>query len=136
MKKFLLLSLALLFAVATAFGQQNSVEGYWEGAAVRDGAVRIIRLEIYKDGANLRCRVELRDFLNFAFPPLPVQLDGEKIKLRLPMTGEFLLTHEAQLGEMRGAFSGPQALPITLHFKRAVKPVDGCAATIATRRRT
>lgn len=93
-----------------------------EGATVRDGAVRIIRLEIFKDCANIRCRVEMPDFLNFAFPFLPVQQNGDKLTLRLPMTGEFLLTHEAALGEMRGALSGPQALPVTIHFKRGIKP--------------
>ncbi|MDX2041398.1 MAG: alpha/beta fold hydrolase [Acidobacteriota bacterium] len=124
MKKLLLLSLAWLFAVTTAIGRQPSIEGYWEGAAVRDGAVRVIRLDIFRDGANLRCRVEMPDFLNFAFPPLPVQLNGDKVTLRLPMTGEYLLTHDAKLGEMRGAFSGQQALPVTIHFKRGVKPAE------------
>lgn len=121
---FVLVLIGLL--VATAFAQSNSIEGYWEGAAVRDGAVRIIRMEIFRDGESFRCRVEMPDFINFAFPPLPVQQDGDKVILRLPMTGEFTLKHEAQNGEMRGAFSGRQALPITIHFKRAVKPAQGC----------
>lgn len=124
MKQFLLLMLVLLLTVPMTFGQPNSIDGYWEGAAVRDGAVRVIRLDIFQDGANLRCRIELPDFISYAFPPLPVQQDGAKITLRLPMTGEYLLTHDAQANEMRGAFSGPQALPITIHLKRAVKPVD------------
>lgn len=123
-KQILLLALVLLLTAPTVFGQQTSIEGYWEGAAVRDGAVRVIRLDIFKDGANLRCRVEVPDFPNFAFPPLPVQQTGEKITLLLPMTGEYLLRHDATLGEMRGAFSGQQALPITIHLKRGVKPVD------------
>ena len=124
MKKILLILPVMFLAVSTALSQQASIEGYWEGAAVRDGAVRVIRLDIFKDGVNLRCRVELPDFLNFAFPPLPVQQNGDKLTLRLPMTGEYLLTHDAKLGEMRGAFSGQQALPVTIHFKRGVKPAE------------
>lgn len=124
MKQRLFLAMMLLLAAPLAFSQQTSIEGYWEGAAVRDSAVRVIRLDIFKDGANLRCHLEMPDFLNFAFPPLLVQQNGDKITLRLPMTGEYLLTHDAKLGEMRGAFSGPQALPVTIHFKRGVKPAD------------
>jgi hypothetical protein len=78
---------------------------------VRDGAVRVIRLDIFKDGANLRCRVEMPDFLNFAFPPLPVQQTGDKLTLRLPMTGEYLLAHDAALGEMRGPSAGCKPCP-------------------------
>ncbi len=59
---------------------------------MRDGAVCLIRLEIFKDGANLRCHVEMPDFLNFAFSPLPVQQTGDKIGqvLRLPPLRERL----------------------------------------------
>ncbi len=124
MTHFQFLPIVILLAFGTALGQQTSVEGYWEGAAVRDGAVRVIRLDIFRDRANLRGRIEIPDLLNFAFPPIPVQQNGDKITLRLPMTGEYMITHDAGKGEMRGAFSGSQALPVTIHLKRAVKPVD------------
>ena len=124
MKTILLTVLTLFLAVSATLSQTASIEGYWEGAAVRDGAVRVIRLDIFKDGANLRYRVEMPDFISYAFPPQPVQQNGEKITLRLPMTGEYLLMHDAQANELRGTFSGPQALPVTIHLKRAVKPVD------------
>ncbi len=123
LRQWLFVLVLLSLPVATAFGQQPSIEGYWEGAAVRDGAVRILRLEIFKEGGNLRCRLEMPDFLSFGFRPLPVQRDGTTVILRLPMTGEFRLTYDAQQGELRGVSSRPENL-ITLNLKRSVKPVE------------
>jgi alpha-beta hydrolase superfamily lysophospholipase len=104
--------------------QVASVDGYWEGAVMRDGAARVIRLDFSREGAELRVRVEMPDFINFAFPPVRVQPDGDRVQVRLPMLGNVLLTHNEAQAELRGEFTGPQAQPVSVVFRRAVKPAE------------
>ncbi len=124
MKRIMTVLFVVLVMGLVVSGQQPTIEGYWEGTAIRESAVRVIRLDIFKDGANLRCRVEMPDFISFGFPPLPVVQDGSKVTLRLPMMGEFLLIYDSQTGEMAEPQAGSSAPPIEIRFKRSAKPAQ------------
>jgi hypothetical protein len=63
---------------AYAYGQV-SVEGYWEGAIVRDGAVRILKVNFFKDGDALKARFEIPDLITYGLPIMDVKQETAKI---------------------------------------------------------
>ena len=115
MKGLLLLALLLPATLAA----QDSVEGYWEGALVRDGAVRLVRMEIFRDGNALKARTRFPDLPN-SERILAVTQNGASVKVEL--NGTASLTYDATTGEMIGV-AGVGTPPVRLHLKRALAPV-------------
>ena len=78
------LALALLgqAQAAPAAAPVESVEGYWEGAVVRGGAVRVVRIDVYRDGAALKARTEMADFPTRETPDAAVEQNGVSVTIR------------------------------------------------------
>lgn len=121
-----LLVATLLSAIATpgANGQPSSIEGHWEGALVREGRARIIRVEVFNDGGTLQSRFEIPDLMRLVASPSRVQQDGARVTMRLPSAGEFLLALDPQSGEMFGRPGRDPQSPVTLHLKRSIRPAE------------
>ena len=105
------------------FAAQYSIEGYWEGAIIRDGAVRIIKIDFVKDGSIIRGHIEMPDLMTYGLGPVVVKYEALTVSLRLPAVGQATLTLDPSIGEMTGTVraNGP---PITIHLKRTVKPLE------------
>jgi pimeloyl-ACP methyl ester carboxylesterase len=113
----------LLCALSITATAQESIEGYWEGAIVRDGAVRIVRVSFFKEGAAMKARFEMPDFISYGLRTMDVKQESGKVTLRIPMHGEVTLALDAAAGEMRGA-AGGSLPPVSIHLKRAVRMAE------------
>ncbi len=100
-----------------------AIEGYWEGAVVREGAVRIIRIDIFKEGDALKAQIEMPDLITHGLRPSAVKVEASTISIRIPMVGEAVMKMNPATGEMTGAV-GQGAQAVTINLKRAVKPVE------------
>jgi dipeptidyl aminopeptidase/acylaminoacyl peptidase len=116
---FLLLLLPLLLSFNVA--AQESVEGYWQGAMMRDGSARIIDVDIYREAEALKARIRAADWIAER-PPVPVTQEGSVIKLELTPEEPATLHLDAVAGELVGT-SGSSVPPIRVHLKRAIRPV-------------
>ncbi len=117
---------AALFICAIAVCAQAgdyAIEGYWEGAAVREGAVRIIRIEIFKEGDALKAQIEMPDLITYGLRPSAVKVESSTISIRIPTVGEVVMKMNPATGEMMGT-AGTGAPSITVNLKRAVKPIE------------
>jgi dipeptidyl aminopeptidase/acylaminoacyl peptidase len=113
-------ALALCLLSASAISAQESVEGYWEGALVRDGAVRVLRIDIARDGEKLQASVRTPDWIADR-PPAAVTQDGAKVRMELEeQTATMVL--DSVTGEMIGTH-GETTPPVRVHLKRAIRPV-------------
>lgn len=119
LKSLCLIAIALLSCNVSALAQ-SSIEGQWEGAMVRDGSVRIVRLEVFKTDSGLRARIEMPDLITYGLGATAVRQEGGKIILRIPMAGEATMTLNESTAEMTGAVKD-SAPPITIHLKRSIK---------------
>jgi uncharacterized protein len=104
----------------TVFGAQETIEGYWEGAIVREGAVQIIRVDLFKDDTGLKARLEVGDFTKYDLPVVPVVYESGKIQFNTS-AGKAVLTLDSVVGEMIGTV-GSGVPPIGIHLKRALRP--------------
>lgn len=109
--------LCLLFM--TAQGAEDSIEGYWQGAIVRDGAAQIIGLEFFKEASALKGKLEIPDLLAFDTPPFPVSFEGGKVQFDSPL-GKTTLKLDAEVGELIGTV-GEATPPIQAHLKRSYR---------------
>ncbi len=117
-----ILALALVgqAQAAPAATAVESIEGFWEGAVIRDGAVRVMRLDIYRDGTALKGRTEMADFPTRVFPDAAVEQNGAAVTIR---AGEdtTTLTFDPAGDEMIGV-SIDALPPVRVHLKRALRP--------------
>lgn len=112
-------AVALLLSLAA--GAQESVEGYWQGAMMRDGSARIIDVDVFRDGDALKARVRAADWIAER-PPIAVTQEGSIVKLELTPEQPATLHLDAVTGELVGT-SGNLVPPIRVHLKRALRPV-------------
>jgi uncharacterized protein len=110
---------ALLLAALSA-GAQESVEGYWQGAMVRDGSVRLIEANFFREAGALRARIRNGDWIMER--AVPVAQEGAVVKLELTPEEPATLQLDAVAGELVGT-SGDHVPPIRVHLKRAIRPV-------------
>jgi len=105
----------------------ESVEGYWEGAVVRDGSVRVARVDIRREGGGLKAAVSFSDFPHREFPPADVEQDGTRVTVR---TGEeaMALVLDAAADELVGE-TGDAIPPVRVHLKRALRPARPAVAS-------
>lgn len=114
----ILLLLPLLTASAAA---QESVEGYWQGAMMRDGSARLIEVDFFREADALEARIRVADWIADR-PPVAATQEGSMIKLELTPQEPATLHLDAVAGELVGT-SGTSVPPIRVHLKRAVRPV-------------
>ncbi|HKR64709.1 MAG TPA: alpha/beta fold hydrolase [Thermoanaerobaculia bacterium] len=100
--------------------QAQSVEGYWEGALIRDGAVRIERVDIIRDGNALKASVMSGDWLAER-DGVAVTQDGANVRIEIP-DEPLVLVHDAAVGEMIGTTAATSTPPVRVHLKRALRP--------------
>jgi pimeloyl-ACP methyl ester carboxylesterase len=115
-------SLSLLLALllsTTAIAAQESVEGWWEGALLRDGSVRLVRVEFFRDGDALKARVQNADWLD---NERSVDVTQNGAKVTFDCDGATTLMHDAAAGELVGT-SGKGTPPTRMHLKRALAPI-------------
>jgi dipeptidyl aminopeptidase/acylaminoacyl peptidase len=116
-KRFLLILLLLPFRAAA----QESVEGYWQGAMMRDGSVRIVDVDFYREANVLKARIRTADWIAER-PAVPATQEGSVVKLELTPEEPATLHLDAVAGELVGT-SGSSVPPIRVHLKRALRPV-------------
>lgn len=114
-------ALLVCLAAFPAPGAQDSIEGYWQGALVRDGAVQVIMLDFFKDAGALKARIETPDLVTSEPPPVPASFEGGRVQFETAF-GKATLTVDSPMGEMVGAV-GEASPPILIHLKRALRPV-------------
>lgn len=112
--------LFLLLLPLTA-GAQESVEGYWQGALMRDGSVRLIDVDFHREADALKARIRAADWIAER-PAVPVTQEGNVVKLELTPEEPATLHLDAVTGELVGT-SGSSVPPIRVHLKRALRPV-------------
>lgn len=115
-----LIALILCLSSSVAQSTPSPIEGYWEGAMVRDGSVRVIRIEFFKTDSGLRARIEMPDLITYGLGVAEVKRDGDKVIFRIPQAGEASMMIDDSRIEMAGSV-GTSAPPISIHLKRSVK---------------
>ena len=110
--------LLLLFFLPMTAAAQESIEGWWEGALLRDGSVRLVRVEFFRDGDALKGRVQNADWL-YNERTVAVTQNGATVTFELD--GATTLMHDAGAGELVGT-SGKGTPPTRVHLKRALAP--------------
>ena len=119
LKPALYLTLLTILIASPAYAQE-SIEGHWQGALIRGGAVQVISVDFVKDGAGLSARIETPDLVIAERPPSPATLQNGKIQFNTPF-GKATLSIDGPMGEMLGTV-GETTPPIQIHLKRAFKP--------------
>lgn len=119
---FSLLLVACLVTIDQTAAQStpSAIDGYWEGAMVRDGSVRIIRLEFFKAENGLRASIEMPDLITYGLGSTAIKQEGQKVSFRIPLAGEASMTIDDSTREMTGTV-GTGTPPITIHLKRSIK---------------
>ncbi|HYC59225.1 MAG TPA: alpha/beta fold hydrolase [Thermoanaerobaculia bacterium] len=113
--------LAAALLLVSLVSAQESVEGYWQGAMMRDGSARIVDVDFFRDGDKLKARIRVGDWIAER-PAVAVTQDGNVVKLELTPEQPATLHLDALAGEMVGT-SGGLVPPIRVHLKRALRPV-------------
>lgn len=113
--------LICLFTLSTR-GAQDSIEGHWRGALVRDGAVQVIVVDFFKDAGALKARIELPDMAISDPSIVPVTSENGKVRFDTA-AGKATVTIDTEMGEMMGVV-GETIPQIRIHLKRALKPVE------------
>jgi len=112
--------LVLLLLLPLTAAAQESVEGWWEGALLRDGSVRLVRAEFFRDDDALKARVQNADWLHNE-RTVTVTQNGASVTFELD--GVTTLIHDPGAGELVGT-SGSGTPPTRVHFKRTLAPVN------------
>ena len=110
----------LTILIALPVYAQESIEGHWQGALIRGGAVQVILVDFVKQGAGLSARIETPDLVIAEPPPSPATFQNGKIQFNTP-AGRVILSLDSPMGEMLGTV-GETTPPIHVHLKRAFKP--------------
>lgn len=103
-------------------GAQDSIEGHWQGALVRDGAVQVIMVDFFKDAEALKARIETPDIATSEPSIVPVNFENGKVRFDTA-AGKATVTVDTAMGEMMGTV-GETMPQIRIHLKRALKPVE------------
>ena len=90
-----ILGLLLLLSPSIVFGQAESMIGYWEGAQVLDGAVRLMSLDINAEGDELSATLSMPDFgmierkvtVSYVKPDVTLNLGRTKLMLQVDDNG-------------------------------------------------
>ncbi len=53
----------LIIPIALPIYAQESLEGHWQGALIREGAVQVIFVDFVKEGTGLSVRIETPDLV-------------------------------------------------------------------------
>jgi alpha-beta hydrolase superfamily lysophospholipase len=121
-KSFFCAIFLLCLLTISAEAAQDSLEGYWQGAMARDGAVQVVSIDFFKEAGALKGRMELPDFVTYNFLAFDARFEAGKIQFESPL-GKATLAVDMVAGEMIGTVG--DALPqISLHLKRAVRPLE------------
>lgn len=110
----------LVSLIALPVNAQETIEGHWQGALVREGAVQLIIVDFAKSGGGLSARIEIPDLVIAEPPPVPATYGDSKVGFDTPF-GKANLTLDAPMGELIGTV-GETNPPIQIHLKRAFKP--------------
>ena len=115
-------ALLISFITLSTPGAQVSIEGHWQGALVRDGAVQVIKFDFFKDAGVLKAQMETPDMVISEPPPTTATLQEGKLQFETPF-GKATLSIDFPMGEMIGTV-GETNPPIQIHLKRAFKPLE------------
>lgn len=107
----------------SALAQHDPVEGYWEGALVRGGAVRVVRVEFAREANALKAHFEIPDLINWGLRPQAVTASGGRLTFRVPLAGDATVEVNPQAGEMMGQI-GNLNPPVTIHLRRRIRPSE------------
>lgn len=119
-KSYLFTALLIFLLSSSTHATQNSVEGYWQGALVREGAVQVIICDFFTANGELKVRIETPDLVISEPPPVSASLQNGKVQFETAF-GKASLTLDASMGEMIGTV-GEATPPIGIHLKRAFRP--------------
>jgi pimeloyl-ACP methyl ester carboxylesterase len=111
---------AMLGSPLQSARNETSIEGYWEGAVVRDGSVRVVAMKVYREGEGLKAELRLPDWMTESIPPIPVTRDGNTVRFSVDEESAALAI-DSQVGEMIGTF-GSTVPPTSIHLKRGLAP--------------
>ncbi len=114
--------LLICFITVSTAGAQDSIEGHWQGALVRDGAVQVVRIDFFRDAGALKAQLESPDMVTNEPPPIPATLQEGKLQFET-VFGKATLSIDSPMGEMIGTV-GDATPPIQIHLKRAFKPLE------------
>lgn len=121
MKLKLLFYLTLLIIlIALPVYAQETIDGHWQGALIREGAVQVIFVDFLKEGTGLTARIETPDLVISEPPPVAATYQDRKIQFNTPF-GKATLFLDGPMDEMLGTV-GETNPPIQIHLKRAFKP--------------
>lgn len=101
---------------------QDSIEGHWEGAMVRDGAAQVIKIDFWKDADGLKGRLYTPALPTSEPPPFAVTYESGKIQFGAGQD-KVSMTLDSAVGEMIGTL-GEATPPIRIHLKRGFKPLE------------
>ena len=110
----------LIMLLAFPVYAQQTIEGHWQGALIREGAVQVIFVDFLKEGAGLTARIETPDLVISEPPPITATFQDGKVQFSAPF-GKATLSLDGPMGEMLGTV-GETNPPIQIHLKRAFKP--------------
>lgn len=110
----------LIILIAFPVSGQETIEGHWQGALVREGAVQLILVDFAKEGAAFTARIETPDLVVSEPPPVIATYQDGKIRFDTPF-GKAALSPDGPMGEMIGTV-GETSPAIQIHLKRAFKP--------------
>lgn len=116
-------ALLICCLAVSAFAQRDPVEGYWEGALVRGGAVRVVKIEFAREGDALKAHFEIPDLINWGLRPQAVTANGGRLTFRIPLAGDATVEVNPLAGEMMGQI-GNLNPPVTIHLRRRIKPAE------------
>jgi alpha-beta hydrolase superfamily lysophospholipase len=115
-------TILLCFLALSVSGAQDSIEGHWEGALVRDGAAQIVKIDFFRDGGALQARMEMPDFSVRDPQPIPVSFEAGKVQFETDY-GKATLMLDSAVSEIMGTV-GDATPPIRMHLKRVLKPLE------------
>jgi alpha-beta hydrolase superfamily lysophospholipase len=121
-KSYFYSTLLICLLGLSTHGAQESIEGHWQGALVRDGAVQVIMVEFFKDAQALKASIEIPDLVIAEPAIVAVNLENGKARFDTA-AGKATVTIDFEMGEMVGIV-GEATPPIRIHLKRAFKPVQ------------
>jgi uncharacterized protein len=111
----------LIFLIAFSVNAQETIEGHWRGALVRDGSVLIVLVDFAKTTEGLKATIETPDLVIAEPRSVPAAYQDGKLKFDTQF-GKATLAVDGTMGEMIGTV-GDTNPPIQIHLKRALKPV-------------
>jgi alpha-beta hydrolase superfamily lysophospholipase len=121
-RTFFCAAFLICLVTVSSLGAQGSIEGHWEGALVRDGAVQLITVDFFKDAEAFKARIELPDLVTSEPSIVPVSIENGKVRFDTA-AGKATLTIDTEMGEMLGVV-GETMPQIRIHLKRTLKPVE------------